>query len=126
MAQTAANLLDHVLPSTPLRQFVLTVPFELRQRLAYDGKLLSVVGRIFVDSVLGFYRRRMRAEGVTERPGRCRMESETKRLPQPQRLRAGPPRKSTPLRGYKDIERRLLCPPRCPRTVVTSVVSDAD
>ena len=26
-----------------------------------------------------------------ERPGRCRMESEMKRLPQPQRLRAGPP-----------------------------------
>ena len=48
------------------RQFVLTVPFELRQRLAYDGKLLSAVGRIFVDSVLGFYRRRMRAEGVTD------------------------------------------------------------
>ena len=65
MAQTAANLLDHVLPPTPLRQFVLTVPFELRQRLAYDGKLLSAVGRIFVDSVLGFYRRRMRAEGIT-------------------------------------------------------------
>jgi hypothetical protein len=66
MAQTATNLLDHVLPPTPLRQFVLTVPFELRQRLAYDGKLLSAVGRIFVDSVLGFYRRRMRAEGVTD------------------------------------------------------------
>jgi hypothetical protein len=66
MAQTAANLLDHVLPPTPLRQFVLTVPFELRQRLAYDGKLLSAVGRIFVDSVLGFYRRRMRAEAVTD------------------------------------------------------------
>ena len=32
MAQTAANLLDHVLPSTPLRQFVLTMPFELRRR----------------------------------------------------------------------------------------------
>jgi hypothetical protein len=42
------------------------VPFELRQRLACDGKLLSAVGRIFVDSVLGFYRRRMCAEGVTD------------------------------------------------------------
>jgi hypothetical protein len=38
----------------------------LRQRLAYDGKPLSAVERIFVDSVLGFYRRRMRAEGVTD------------------------------------------------------------
>jgi Putative transposase. len=33
--------------------------------LAYDGKVLSAVGRIFVDSVLGFYWRRMRTEGVT-------------------------------------------------------------
>jgi hypothetical protein len=28
-----------------------TVPFELRARLAYDGKLLSAVGRIFIDSM---------------------------------------------------------------------------
>jgi hypothetical protein len=63
MAQTGANLVDHVLPRVPLRQFVVTVPFELRARLAYDGALLGAVGRIVVDSVLGFYRRRMRDEG---------------------------------------------------------------
>jgi hypothetical protein len=56
MAEASANLVDHVLPRVPLRQFVFTVPFELRARLAYDGKLLGAVGRIFVDSVLGFYR----------------------------------------------------------------------
>jgi hypothetical protein len=61
MAQSAANLVDHVLPSrTPLRQFVLTLPFELRARLAYDGQLLGEVTRLFVGSVLGFYRRTMR------------------------------------------------------------------
>jgi hypothetical protein len=60
MAETAANLVDHVLPRVPLRQFVFTVPFELRARLAYDGKLLGAVGRIFVDSVLGFNRRKLR------------------------------------------------------------------
>lgn len=64
MCQTAANLIDHVLPAVPLRQWVLTVPFELRLRLAYDGKLLSAVSRIFVSSVLGWYRRRMREEGA--------------------------------------------------------------
>jgi Putative transposase/Transposase zinc-binding domain len=62
MAQTAANLVDHVLPITPLRQFVVTFPFELRARLAYDGKLLGAVTRIAIDSVLGFYKRRMRDE----------------------------------------------------------------
>ena len=34
---------------------------ELRARLAYDGKLLAATTtRIAVDSVLGFYKRRMR------------------------------------------------------------------
>ena len=70
MAQTAANLIDHVLPRVPLRQFVLTLPFELRPRLAYDGKLLGAVGRIFADSVLGFYRHKLRAElGVVGQSG---------------------------------------------------------
>src|SRR5262249_54329324 len=59
MAQTACNLLDHVLPHVPLRQWVLTLPHELRRPLAYDRELLAKVGRIFVSSVLGFYRRRL-------------------------------------------------------------------
>ena len=37
------------------------LPFELRRRLGFDGKLLGAVTRIFVDSVLGWYRRRLRA-----------------------------------------------------------------
>ena len=52
--------MDHVLPIVPLRQFVVTFPFELRARLAYDGKLLSAVTRLAMDSVLGFYKRRAR------------------------------------------------------------------
>ena len=58
MAQTASNLVEHVLPAGPLRQ--LTLPFSLRSRLAYDGELLGAVGHLFTDSVLGFYRRRCR------------------------------------------------------------------
>jgi len=64
MAQTAANLVEHVLPErAPLRQFVLTLPFELRARLAYDGKLLGAVCHAFVDSVLGWYWRHFEARG---------------------------------------------------------------
>jgi hypothetical protein len=63
MAQGALNLLDHVLPAVGLRQFVLTVPYPLRQRLAYDGKLLGGLCRVFSDSVLGWYRRRMQVAG---------------------------------------------------------------
>jgi hypothetical protein len=62
MAQSAANLVDHVLPEVPLRQYVVTFPFELRARLAYDGKLLSSLTRIAMDSILSFYKRRLRNE----------------------------------------------------------------
>lgn len=65
MAQTAVNLVEHVLPTeAPLRQFVLTLPFELRARLAYDGKLLGNVCHAFVDSVLAWYRRHFEARGL--------------------------------------------------------------
>jgi len=37
---------------------VLTVPFAWRKRLGYDGKLLSALTRIFVKTVLAFYRTR--------------------------------------------------------------------
>jgi len=43
---------------------VLTVPFELRARLAYDRALLGAVGRIFVDTVLGWYARKFHERGV--------------------------------------------------------------
>jgi hypothetical protein len=63
-------LVDHVLPIVPLRQFVITFPFELRARLAYDGKLLGAVTRIAIDSILGFYKRRMRdVDGVLGQSG---------------------------------------------------------
>jgi len=65
MASTAADLVEHVLPpAAPLRQWVLTLPFELRARLAYDGELSGAVCRAFVDAVLGFYQRRLGARGV--------------------------------------------------------------
>ena len=65
MAETAANLVEHVIPQqASLRQWVLTLPFELRARLAFDGELLGAVCRTFVDSVLGAYRRRMDALGT--------------------------------------------------------------
>jgi hypothetical protein len=61
MCQTAANLVEHVLPGVPLRQWVFTLPHPLRARLAFDGKLLGAVTRLFVDSILGWYDRRLRS-----------------------------------------------------------------
>jgi len=56
---------EHVLPTaTPLRQWVLTVPHPWRKRLAYDGELLGALTRIFVSTVLGFYKARLKREGA--------------------------------------------------------------
>lgn len=59
MAATAAHLIEDVLPAgAPLRQWVLTVPFAWRRRLGYDGALLLALTRLFVKTVLDFYRER--------------------------------------------------------------------
>jgi hypothetical protein len=36
------------------------MPYQLRGRLAFDGKLLGAVTRLFVDSILGWYHHRLR------------------------------------------------------------------
>ena len=60
MAETAAFLVDHVLPRVPVRQWVLSLPIELRYRLAYDSRLTARVLRIFMQTVFGSLRRRAR------------------------------------------------------------------
>ena len=65
MAQTAANVIDHVLPpDVPLRQWVLTFPFELRARLGFDAKLLSEVCGVVNAALLDFYERALRDRGA--------------------------------------------------------------
>jgi hypothetical protein len=46
----------HVLPDMPLRQWVLSVPFELRSLLARDPRALTAVGRIFVQEIFRWQR----------------------------------------------------------------------
>jgi hypothetical protein len=59
MNQTSINLLAHVLPPQPLRQWVLTLPYELRAPLGYEPGLMSAVVRVFADSLLRWYARRL-------------------------------------------------------------------
>ncbi len=58
MAETAAHLVDQVLPEVPVRQWVLSLPFELRYRLAYDRELSSDVLGVFLRAVFAGLRRR--------------------------------------------------------------------
>jgi len=43
MAQTAANLVDHVIPNVPVCQWVLSLPIPLRLLLAAQRRLLTPV-----------------------------------------------------------------------------------
>jgi hypothetical protein len=52
MCDTAAHVVDHVLPDVRLRQWVLSVPFELRLLLASNPQALSQVGRIFCREIV--------------------------------------------------------------------------
>ncbi len=67
MADTAAHRIDRVLPDVPVRQWVLSLPFALRYRLAYDAPLVRDVLAIFVHSVFTSLRRRARKQWATLR-----------------------------------------------------------
>ncbi|MBW1886568.1 MAG: transposase zinc-binding domain-containing protein [Deltaproteobacteria bacterium] len=60
MADTAAHLVDCVLPEVPVRQWVLTLPYPLRYRCAWDARLTSEVLRAFLRSLFADQRRRAR------------------------------------------------------------------
>ena len=60
MSNTAAHLVDRVLPDVPVRQFVLSLPFELRALAAFKADVLGALGRIFVAAIFARYRKRAR------------------------------------------------------------------
>jgi hypothetical protein len=70
MADTAAHLVDRVFPEVPVRQWVLSLPFSLRYRLAYDARLLRDVLQIFVRAVFASIRRRAGIP-ASNRQARC-------------------------------------------------------
>ncbi len=62
MADTAAHLVDRVLPEVPIRQWVLTLPYPLRYRCAWNARLTSEVLRCFLRAVFADQRRRAKQE----------------------------------------------------------------
>jgi hypothetical protein len=50
-ANLAAHLVDRVLPNVPIRQWVLSLPFELRAVCAKRPDVLTAMGRIFYEAV---------------------------------------------------------------------------
>ena len=64
MSDTAAHLVDRVLPHVPIRQWVLSLPFRVRFLCARDPTLLRAVLRVFLREVQRCIRRHLRREGV--------------------------------------------------------------
>lgn len=69
MADLAAHLVDRVLPWTPMRQWVLSLPWNLRLLAAFDHELLLECHRALVRSLTTWQRRRARALGIAD--ARC-------------------------------------------------------
>ena len=66
MADTAAHLVDRVLPLASYRQWVLSVPKRLRLRLARDPEWASWVGKLAVRAIGAWQRRIARARGARD------------------------------------------------------------
>ena len=64
MADSSARLVDSVLPDVPYRQWVLTLPFDLRLLAAMRADVLRDIVRIYVRTILRFMRRRLRLPGA--------------------------------------------------------------
>jgi len=70
MADTAAHLVERVLPEVPIRQWVFTMPYPLRLPCAWDAQLTSAVLRAFLRALFADQRRRAKeVHGV--RKGQC-------------------------------------------------------
>src|SRR5262249_26100541 len=65
MCGTAAHLVDRVLPSNiSMRQWVLTVPYEVRRVLALRPDALTACGRLFVEEIARWHKHAATARAV--------------------------------------------------------------
>jgi hypothetical protein len=71
MGESAARLVDHVLPHVPVRQWVLSLPYRLRYLLARNHDLCRAVLGACVRALLAFQRRRARRGGLRDGHSGC-------------------------------------------------------
>ena len=64
MWNTGFVVADRILPDVPLRQWVLSTPFELRLLLAKNAAAFGALTRVFAEEVLSLARRRAKASGL--------------------------------------------------------------
>ncbi len=66
MADTAAHLVDHVMPPAPYRQWTLSLPRKIRLLVMRNPPLLTRVLSLFLRTIFAYQRRRARNEGIKE------------------------------------------------------------
>ena len=66
MTESAARLVDEVLPRVPVRQWVLSLPHRLRYLLAWNHGLARAVLGVSVRVLLSFHRHRARRHGIRD------------------------------------------------------------
>jgi hypothetical protein len=71
MAETAAYVVDHVLPRVPIRQWVLAVPKRIRWFVQRNRKVASRVLTIFIGEVEGSRRIGVRPRHLTYLNEKC-------------------------------------------------------
>ncbi|MFC1482496.1 transposase zinc-binding domain-containing protein, partial [Myxococcota bacterium] len=64
MVETAAHLVDRLLPEAPYRQWVLSFPWRLRFHLARDQRFLSAMLSAFLRTLFAWQRHRGRKLGI--------------------------------------------------------------
>ena len=67
MADTAAFCVDYLFPRVPARQYVLSLPYALRFKMAYSADATSVVLGAFISAINSDLRRLRRSLGSTAR-----------------------------------------------------------
>jgi hypothetical protein len=72
MADTAAYLVDRVLPQVPIRQWVLSFPWQVRLHLARDSRLLTRAITVFMEEVFRHYEREFIYAQEDLEPGKWR------------------------------------------------------
>lgn len=66
MCNTAAHIVDRVIPSVPVRQWVLSLPFDVRARAAYDARFLTEIIRAFARALADRHRAWARSIALDE------------------------------------------------------------
>ena len=65
-AERSAHLIDEVLPVVPIRQWVLSLPLNLRYMMLFDHDLTLAVLKEFATSLLGFYQDQAKQQGIED------------------------------------------------------------